>query len=156
SGLFGRDNVYVELQRHCCRTQEARNQAAVEIARKLSLPLLATNGVSHASPRQRELLDVFTCIRNHRNLATAGRLLTRTSERHVKTTSEMEKMFADLPEAIDNTRTLSSRLKFTLKDLGYEFPRYPVPAGGTEMQFLRAIAQDGLISRYGSGNEKAR
>src|SRR6201997_4845096 len=57
--LFGRDNVYVELQRHYGREEEARNQAAVEIARKLSLPLLATNGVCYALPGERELLDVF-------------------------------------------------------------------------------------------------
>ena len=69
-------NVYVELQRHFSRAEEARNQAALEIARKLSLPLLATNGVCHARPQQREVLDVFTCIRHHRTLATAGRLLS--------------------------------------------------------------------------------
>jgi len=75
--LFGCKNVYVELQRHFCREEEARNQAAVEIARKLSLPLLATNGVCHALPDERELLDVFACIRNHQVLATAGKLLSR-------------------------------------------------------------------------------
>jgi error-prone DNA polymerase len=154
--IFGRENVYVELQRHLSRDEEARNQAAVEIARKLSLPLLATNGVSHAHPQERELLDVFTCIRNHRSLATAGRLLTRNPERHLKTPAEMEKLFADLPEAIANTQTLSSRLQFTLKDLGYEFPKYPVPGGGTQMQFLRERTRDGMISRYGPDNEEAR
>jgi error-prone DNA polymerase len=154
--IFGRENVYIELQRHSCREEEARNEAAVEIARKLSLPLLATNGVSHAQPQQRELLDVFTCIRNHRSLATAGRLLTRNPERHLKTPAEMQLLFADLPEAIANTQTLSSRLQFTLKDLGYEFPKYPVPDGGTQMQFLRERTRDGMISRYGSENEKAR
>ena len=154
--IFGRENVYVELQRHLCREEEARNQAAVEIARKLSLPLLATNGVSHAQPQERELLDVFTCIRNHRTLATAGRLLTRNPERHLKTPAEMRQLFADLPEAIANTQTLSSRLQFTLKDLGYEFPKYPVPNGGTQMQFLRERARDGMISRYGLDNKDAR
>src|SRR6267154_6260482 len=135
--LFGRENVYVELQRHYCREEEARNQAAVEIARKLSLPLLATNGVCHAQPHERELLDVFTCIRNHRNLATAGRLLTRNSERHLKSPREMTELFSDLPEAIANTQELSSRLQFAMSDLGYEFPRYPVADGETEMSFLR-------------------
>jgi error-prone DNA polymerase len=154
--IFDRENVYVELQRHYCRPEESRNQAAVEIARKLSLPLLATNGVSHAQPHERELLDVFTCIRNHRNLATAGRLLTRNPERHLKTPAEMVHLFADLPEAIANTQTLSSRLQFTLKDLGYEFPKYPVPGGGTQMQFLRERAREGMITRYGSENDKAR
>ncbi|HEX4379291.1 MAG TPA: error-prone DNA polymerase [Candidatus Acidoferrum sp.] len=152
---FGRDNVYVELQRHFCREEEARNQASIEIARKLSLPLLATNCASHAQPQQRELLDVFTCIRHHRNLANAGRLLTRNAERHLKPPEEMVQLFADLPEAIANTRTLSSRLEFSLHDLGYEFPTYPVPDGGTEMEFLRARTHEGRIRRYGADNEKA-
>jgi error-prone DNA polymerase len=154
--VFGRGNVYVELQRHFCRAEEARNQAAVEIACKLSLPLLATNGVCYALPHERELLDVFTCIRNHRNLATAGRLLSRNSERHLKSPAEMEHLFADLPEAIANTQTLASRLEFTLSDLGYEFPKYPVPDGGTQMQFLRERTFDGMISRYAADNKKAR
>src|SRR5712664_922325 len=154
--LFGRKNVYVELQRHYGREEEARNQAAVEIARKLSLTLLATNGVCHATPDERELLDVFTCIRHHRVLATGGRLLSRNSERHLKSPREMRRLFADLPEAIANTQTLSSRLEFTLNDLGYEFPKYPVPEGSSQMQFLRERTHEGMISRYGSGNEKVR
>jgi error-prone DNA polymerase len=153
--IFGRENVYVELQRHYSRREEARNQAAVEIAGKLDLPLLATNGVSHALPQERELLDVFTCVRHHRNLATAGRLLTQNAERHLKTPAEMEQLFADLPEAIANTRVLSSRLEFTFDDLGYEFPRYPVPDGKTQMQFLRDRTEEGRIWRYGSENETA-
>jgi error-prone DNA polymerase len=106
--IFGHENVYVELQRHYCREEEARNQAAVEIARKLSLPLLATNGVSHAQPGERELLDVFTCIRNHRNLATAGRLLTRRAPFEIARKNGAQ-LFSDLPEAIANTQELSSR-----------------------------------------------
>jgi error-prone DNA polymerase len=154
--MFGRENVYIELQRHCCRDEEARNQAAVEIARKLSLPLLATNGVLHALPQERELLDVFTCLRHHRVLATAGRLLARNSERYLKSPAAMARLFADLPAAIANTQVLSSRLQFTLKDLGYQFPKYPVPEGCSEMQFLRERTQEGMLSRYGSKNDSAR
>ena len=117
--IFGRENIYVELQRHFCRDEEARNQAAIEIsARELNLPLLATNGVCHATPQQREVLDVFTCIRNHRTLSSAGRLLARNSERHLKSPAEMARLFADLPEAIANTEILSSRLEFRLKRFG--------------------------------------
>jgi len=135
--LFGKRNVYVELQRHHCRHEEVRNQCALEIARKLDLPVLATNGVCHALPEQRELLDVFSCVRHHRTLATAGRLLTRNAERHLKSSAEMQILFADLPEAIANTQVLASRLQFTLNDLGYQFPIYPVPDGRSQMQFLR-------------------
>ncbi|HUK23769.1 MAG TPA: error-prone DNA polymerase [Terriglobales bacterium] len=147
--IFGQKNVYVELQRHFHRDQEVRNQAAIEIARRLHLPLLASNGVCYASARERELCDVFTAIRNHRTLETAGRLLARNSERHLKSPQEMQQLFADLPEAITNTVELSSRLEFTLEDLGYEFPRYPVPEGENMMSFLRERTREGFERRYG-------
>jgi error-prone DNA polymerase len=154
--IFGRENIYVELQRHYSRREEAHNQAAVAIARKLKLPLVATNGVAYARPERREVLDVFTCIRHHRTLETAGRLLSRNTERYCKAPVEMEKLFADLPEAIANTEEVSSRLKFTLNDLGYQFPKYAVPDGRSQMEFLRQRALDGMIWRYGANNEKAR
>ena len=154
--LFGRENVYVELQRHLCREEEARNQVAVEIARKLNLPLLATNGVRFAKPQRRETLDVFTCIRNHKTLAAAGRLLVSNSERYLKSPAKMKRLFSDLPEAIANTQELSSRLKFGLDDLGYKFPAYPVPNGGSQIQFLRELSRAGLLHRYGQDHERAR
>jgi len=86
--IFGPRNVYAELQRHLYRVEEARNQAAVEIARKLRVPLLATNGVCYARPGQREVLDVFASLRHHRTLATAGRLLSRNAERYLKAPAE--------------------------------------------------------------------
>jgi error-prone DNA polymerase len=61
-GLFGRDNIYAELQRHFHRDQEARNQAVIELARSMQLRLLATNGVRHATPQERELADVLTAV----------------------------------------------------------------------------------------------
>lgn len=159
--VFGKGNVYAELQRHFNRDEEARNQAVTEIAQRLKLPLLATNGVCHATPKERDVTDVFTCIRNHRRLENAGRLLARNSERYLKPAQTMIKLFADLPEAIANTVELSSRLEFTLEDLGYEFPKYPVPAGETMMSFLRKRTEEGARLRYAgqdgaSSYERAR
>ncbi|MHB8218260.1 MAG: DNA polymerase III subunit alpha [Candidatus Sulfotelmatobacter sp.] len=148
-GLFGRGNVYIELQRHFHREEEARNRAAIAIARSLNLPLLATNGVRYATEKDRELCDAFTAIRHHRTLSTAGRLLARNSERHLKSAQEMQQLFADLPEALANTLELSSRLEFTLNDLGYEFPRYPVAEGETMNSVLRERAWEGFRQRYG-------
>ncbi len=148
-GIFGRGNVYIELQRHFHREEETRNRAAIAIARSLNLPLLATNGVCYAAAKDRELCDAFTAIRHHRTLSTAGRLLARNSERHLKSPQEMQQLFADLPEAISNTLELSSRLEFTLNDLGYQFPRYPVPEGETMNSFLRERAWEGFRQRYG-------
>ena len=147
--LFGHGNVYVELQRHFHREEETRNRAAIAIARSLNLPLLATNGVCYATEKNRELCDAFTAIQHHRTLSTAGRLLARNSERYLKSPQEMQQLFADLPEAIANTLELSSRLEFTLNDLGYEFPRYPVPEGETMNSFLRDRAWEGFRQRYG-------
>ena len=141
--------MYVELQRHFHREEETRNRAAVAIARSLNLPLLATNGVCYATAKDRELCDAFTAIRHHRTLSTAGRLLARNSERHLKSPQEMQQLFADLPQAIHNTVELSSRLEFTLNDLGYEFPRYPVPEGETMNSLLRDHAWLGFRDRYG-------
>jgi error-prone DNA polymerase len=148
-GIFGAGNVYVELQRHFQREEESRNRAAITLARSLNLPLLATNGVCYAIPQGRQLCDAFTAIRHHRTLSTAGRLLTRNAERFLKSPQEMQQLFADYPEAIANTRELSSRLEFTLNDLGYEFPRYPVPEGETMNSFLRERAWEGFSQRYG-------
>jgi error-prone DNA polymerase len=150
--VFGKQNVYAELQRHFNREEEARNQAVVEIARRLHLPLLATNAVSHATAAQREVADVFTCIRNHLRLETAGRLLAKNSESYLKPAKVMCSLFADLPEALANTVELSSRLEFTLEDLGYEFPKYPVPVGETMASFLRKRTEEGARRRYAGRN----
>jgi DNA-directed DNA polymerase III PolC len=148
-GIFGPKNVYVELQRHFQREEESRNRAAISIARSLHLPLLATNGINYAIPQGRQLCDAFTAIRHHHTLSTAGRLLARNSERFLKSPQEMQQLFADLPEAVSNTLELSSRLTFTLNDLGYEFPRYPVPEGETMNSFLRERSWEGFRQRYG-------
>jgi len=146
--IFGRENIYVELQRHFLRDEEYRNRVAVEIAEALHLPLLATNGVNYSAPHERELADAFTALQHHRTLATAGRLLARNAERYIKSPAAMRALFADFPKAITNTVELSSRLEFTLNDLGYEFPRYPVPDGESMMSFLRERTREGWQSRY--------
>ncbi|HLI77193.1 MAG TPA: PHP domain-containing protein, partial [Acidobacteriaceae bacterium] len=146
--IFGPRNVYVELQRHFDREQEYRNQAAVQIARTLNLPLVATNGVNYATAYEREVLDVLTCIRHHCTLQTAGRLLAGNSERYLRPPREMSELFRDLPEAISNTQELSARLGYTMSDLGYRFPDYPVPAGESMQSFLEKRVDEGLRNRY--------
>ena len=153
---FGQSNVYVELQRHFHREEEYRNRVAIEIAEALQLPLLATNGVNYATPRERELADAFTALQHHRTLATAGRLLARNTERYLKSPAAMRALFADVSQAIANTVELSSRLEFTLNDLGYEFPRYPVPDGETMMSFLRERTREGMQSRYGRADAELK
>ncbi len=154
--IFGRGNVFVELQRHYRRDQEARNQSLVQLARSLRLPLLATNGVAYASEDRRALQDVLTCVHHKTTLNQAGTLLNYNDERYMKTSAEMESLFSDLPDAFANTAELASRLQFTLHNLGYEFPRYPVPAGESEMSYLRQLTDQGARWRYQPYHEKAQ
>src|SRR5207247_1811212 len=83
--------------------------------------------------------DVFTCLRLHTTLDAAGRQLEINSERHVKSETEMQALFPDLPEAIANTARLNQRLDFTLENLGYEFPAFTTPNGESMDAYLREM-----------------
>ncbi|MDQ3198724.1 MAG: error-prone DNA polymerase, partial [Verrucomicrobiota bacterium] len=146
--VFGRERVYVELQRHLVRGEERFNRELIDLAEHHGLPLLATNGVRHATPRGREVLDVFTCIHEHTHLDVAGTLLSRNAECHLKSAAEMTALFRDRPEAIANTVRLAERLQFSLENIGYAFPDYPVPDGHSMDTFLRTIVLFGAQQRY--------
>ena len=145
---FGKGNVFVEIQGHLRRGETWRNQQLVALARAHKLPLVATNGVLYAQPDARRALDLFTCVRNHTTFDSAGRLLSINAERYLKSAAQMARLFADLPEAIENTAKIAERLEFSLENLGYEFPKYPVPPGETMNSFLRTVAFAGARARY--------
>jgi error-prone DNA polymerase len=153
---FGRENVFVEIQRHFVRGEEQINRQLVDLARANRLPLVATNGVQYAKSYGREVLDVFACIREHTHLDIAGKLLTQNAERHLKSDREMRELFCDLPESVDNTSRLAERLTFSLENLGYEFPNYPVPSGHSMDSFLRTIVWFGAQQRYAAVSAKVR
>ena len=150
TAIFGRSNLYLELQRHGQRGQECRNQALLALASSLRLPVIAGSGVRYATEAGRELLDVLTAIRHHTTLDKAGRRLTPNAQRQLRSGREMAALFHDHPEAVANTRIVSQRLDFTLNNLGYEFPHYPVPEGETMDSFLAKRVDEGVRKRYGS------
>src|SRR5438876_2894083 len=155
-GAFGRDNVFVEIQRHFLRGDEGVNQQLIDLAADYRVPLLATNGVQYAKPSGRQVVDVFTCIREHTHLDAAGKLLTQNAERHLKSNREMRELFRDLPEAIENTSRLAERLTFSLENIGYEFPSFPVPNGHSMDSFLRTIVWFGAQQRYAAVSAKVK
>jgi len=154
ASIYGRSNLYIELQRHQQRDEECRNQSLLSLASTLRMPVVATNGIRYATDKDREILDVLTTIRNHTSLDKAGRLLGFNSSRFLRSRNEMAALFADIPEAIANTRIVSGRLDFTLDNLGYEFPHYPVPDGGTMDSFLKKRVDEGVMKRYGSAAKR--
>ncbi len=150
ASLYGRGNLYLELQRHHQRDEEVRNQALLSLADSLQLPIVATNGVTYALDHDREIMDVLTTIRHHTSLDRAGRLLNANTARALRSARQMATLFRDIPEAIANTRIVSDRLDFSLRDLGYRFPEYPVPHGETMDSFLARRTEEGVTKRYGS------
>src|SRR5438105_2619529 len=155
-GLFGRSNVYVELQRHLLKDQDADNRALTDLAAAFHVPVIATNGVRFAGPAERPLFDVLTCIHHKTDLAHAGKKLARNAERYLKPPRDMARLFHDLPGALAATETLAARLHYTMADLGYRFPEYPVPPGETASSFLRKLADLGARDRYRPYHERAR
>src|SRR3954451_24748608 len=146
-GMFGHGNVYVELQRHLLRDEEADNDSLVDLAGAYHVPIIATGGVRFATPEERPLFDVLTCIHHGVTLETAGRRLARNAERYLRTPAQMAALFRDLPQAVEATRELADRLQYTVDDLGYRFTDYPVPEGETQISFLRRLTQVGARER---------
>lgn len=145
---FGRENVFIEISRHHHVAQERRTRRFLELAATARLPVVATNGVAYATPEEKPIADVFTCLRHHVRLDTAGRRLGANAERCLKPPAEMAQLFRDLPGAVARAGELGERLGFQLTDLGYEFPRAPVPAGETMTSHLRALVETGHAWRY--------
>jgi error-prone DNA polymerase len=138
-GIFGRDRTYIELQRHYRRDEEAANEMLAQVAAAFRVPTVVTNGVRFATPQSRPLFDVLTCIHHHTDLMQAGKRLAQNAERYLKPPGEMAALFDDRADAVARTGELADRLQYTMADLGYRFPDYPVPAGETQASFLRRI-----------------
>ena len=155
-GVFGRGNVRLELQRHFLREEETANGMLRDLAAAFHVPLIASNGVRFADPVERPLFDVLTCIRHKTTIEQAGRRLAPNAERYLKPPAEMAALFADSPAALAATAELADRIQYSMADLGYRFPDYPVPAGETAHSFLRALTLVGARERYRPFHDRAR
>lgn len=154
--LFGRAGVFVELQRHRLRGADRDAGALASLAGQVGLSAVATNGACGAERGCRRVLDVFACLRERTHLDAAGRLLEANAERHLKGEAEMRELFRDMPRVVDEAGRLAERLGFSLEDLGYEFPRYPVPAGETVASYLEKVTWAGARERYGELSDAVR
>jgi len=121
------------------------------LAERTGVPLLATSDALYASPVDRPLHDIVTCIREGVTIQTAGRLLAANAERHLKPPGEMVRLFRDCPEAVEESLRLLSRIGFSLDQLRYEYPHEPMPEGRNPQGWLEHLVMKEANRRFPDG-----
>jgi DNA polymerase III subunit alpha len=149
--IFGRDNLFVELQDHGIEKQKRTNPKLVEIARRLNAPLLATND-SHYTHREDAVAhDALLCVQTGSPIDDPKRFKFDSQEHYLKSAVEMRQLFRELPEACDNTLWIAERANVEIEFGKPELPRFDIPPGfATEDEYLRHLTYDGARERYGS------
>jgi error-prone DNA polymerase len=142
------DNLYISICKYLDGVDKKRTRIASELGSTFNLPLVATNDVHYHAPLRRPLQDCVTCIREGTTLDKAGFQLFGNAERYLKSSIQMEALFSDLPEAIENTACIASRCTFSLADLKYTYPKESVPEGHTAKSYLRKLVLEGAMWRY--------
>jgi error-prone DNA polymerase len=148
-GVFGRGRTFVDVSRQRDRALEVETRFAVALAESAGVPVVATGDVRCARPETRRLLDAFACLRHHTTLDRAGRLLLPNGEHALQSPQAMAARFADRPAWLHASREIAERCRFTMDDLGYRFPTYPVPEGEDQASWLWKLTFAGARRRYG-------
>ncbi len=146
--MFGRENCFLEIQRHLLPDDGPRIRALLEVAKSTRLGVVATGGVAYAIPEHRDIADVLACIRAKTDLDSAGTLLRPNGEYYLRSPQAMTAQFEDLPQAIAASAEIAQRCTFRLGRLQNEFPDFPVPASETPFSYLHQLVHEGVRRRY--------
>ena len=156
--IFG-DRFYVEIMRHGIQEQDQVNDGLIKLAREMSLPLVATNDSHYLNKADAPAHDVLLCIGTGKTVQDQNRMKFMTSEFYVKSNEEMRALFADVPDACDNTVEIVKRIDMRIPEKQFNIPVYPVPQLGADGQpallvkspeeYLRELCEIGLAERYG-------
>jgi DNA polymerase-3 subunit alpha len=152
--IFG-DRFYIEVMRHGMPEEDALNQGLIRVARELGLPIVATNDSHYLDRKDAPAHDVLLCIGTGKTVSDTSRMRFYSDQFYVKNDAEMRELWADLPEACDNTVAIAQRIDIRIPEKVYYLPEYPVPkaAAGeppTPEAYLREQCERGLIERYGA------
>jgi DNA polymerase-3 subunit alpha len=145
--IFGPEFFYLEIQRTGVEGIEPINLGLVALSKKTGIPLVATNDCHYLNREDREVQDVLICIGTGKKLEDTDRLRFSSDEFYVKSSEEMARLFADLPEAYRNSREAAAKCNLTLDKAQPLLPSYPSPDGTTGQEFLSEIARLGLDRR---------
>lgn len=147
--LFGRENYWIELQRHYLPDDDYLIQRQTALARYLQLGCVATNNVHYATPDRQMLQDILVCIRHLTPLDAATPLRRLNAEYYLKSAEAMAALFPGHSEALANTLRLAERCRFDLRYGLQDLPHFPAPHGMSSGAYLRRLCQEALPLRYG-------
>ncbi|HZJ47661.1 MAG TPA: DNA polymerase III subunit alpha, partial [Acidimicrobiia bacterium] len=149
--IFGRENFYIELQDHGIEAQKRVLPDLVEIGRRIGAPLLATNDSHYTRQDEADTHDVLLCIQTGATMSDPNRFKFQGKEFYLKPARAMRSLFPDdlYPGAADNTLAIAERSNVELKFGEILLPQFPVPAGETEISYLRDLVVGGARVRYG-------
>jgi DNA polymerase-3 subunit alpha len=143
------DRFYLELQRVGRPREEEYIAGAVALAARAGLPVVATNDVRFLKPEDFEAHEARVCIHEGSLLADSARVRRYTAQQYLRTPREMAVLFADIPEALANSVELARRASLVLRLGEMHMPKFPVPDGTSDAEFLRQEALRGLARRLG-------
>ncbi|MBI5156228.1 DNA polymerase III subunit alpha, partial [Candidatus Peregrinibacteria bacterium] len=147
--FFGKENVYYELMDlPNVPGQKEVNQQLIAFAKKLSVPLVATCNSYYCRKDDSEAHDILLCIQKNANVADPGRFSMRETDYSMRPYEELEKAFAHVPEALENTKLIADRCSVEFGPQKYHIPRFETPKGKTESQYLRELCEEGLPKHY--------
>ncbi len=145
--LFG-NRFYLELQRVGRAYEEEYIAGALELAALKSVPVVATNDVQFMAPEDFDSHEVRVCIHDGRALNDPRRPHRYTTQQYLRSAEEMQELFADIPEAIENTVQIARRCNYFMESGEYYLPDYPVPEGESIESHLRKEAEAGMAQRF--------
>ncbi|MEN3316217.1 MAG: error-prone polymerase, partial [Acidimicrobiaceae bacterium] len=155
-GAFGAEHVAVEIWDHGDPVDSARNDALVGLAARAGLDVVATNNVHYATPARHRLATALAAVRARRSLDEVDGWLPAAASAHLRSGAEQARRFARYPGAVERAAELGRACAFDLALVAPNLPNYPVPAGHTEMTWLRELTRRGVERRYPPpGNHKA-
>ena len=148
---YGAGSVYVELQRNLLQGDTDRNRKLARIAGETGVPVVATNDVHYHRPERSRLQDALVAAKLNTTIDRALPHLRPNHHFHLKSHAQMERLFAEWPEAVSNTLRVAERCEFDLgRDLGYTLPDPAVPEGYTAQSYLHRLCYEAAARRYGS------
>lgn len=148
--IFGKERFFVELQDHGLKEQLDVNRQLVPLAKKLDLPLIATNDVHYCSEEDAAAQDILVCVQTNTNIHDPKRMKQDSEQFFLKSPDEMAQLFGEYPEALSNTVRIAEMCNLDLGFKGYHLPDFDVPEGFTTDTYLRHLCETGVMRHYGS------